>query len=535
MRGNLEAYKSFYPSPDPELLKKAGLVRPARPLRFYGRTRASAWPNKHLEEETIPLILEVAEETLGASFAQVFSDPEDYQRFQRALREIAERSLPFYATLRFYEPDFHERVRKPDAVIPEGQVGGHLEAFGALYLHLKRGEPYPSEPEAHYPAVEAMLEGLKALEDLPAPRRFPRLYLHGEAHLRLAVPGEKWRQHGLVAPFNNPAFAPPPDLRQGGHWGYVLYKGLAKWVKREEGIDLDASPERDLYFPYSEIEDYLARMAREGAGTPPYASMGEEKKAYRNLLLDAEDIFARHYLYETVFQPYAFRGLLAMAEDFAREGYLEIPPELPIGHVGPIYDPDVYWGSALLRYVGRWEREDGVPVEVYDPALDFGLALVREEENLGEALSLYTFSRMEKKLSWEDPFAKLSTDCTVLYAFRHTDLPYGYNLASSALFFGPGKGWKEPYVNSRLAAPDRLWELGAIRYERFAKPPTVEPEYAQALVDRVVAAYGGALLQVSGAINASFFPVGATEYSTEYLDWQSLLVDSVRLEGGKLV
>jgi hypothetical protein len=311
-----------------------------------------------------------------------------------------------------------------------------------------------------------------------------------------------------------------------------LYKGVLRSAKLEYGEeDLDSSPRRDLYFPYSEIEARLAQMAQEGLGTPRYGSLAEERKAYEELLRRAEEVYGERGVSASLFIQYSSQGLKAMAEDFARDGYLEIPPEIPIGHIAPIYSPDDYWGGTLLRYVGRWEREDGVPIEVYDPALDFGLALVREKEHLGEVLSLYTFSRMERRLPGEPPFAKLSTDHAVLYAFRHTDLPYGYTLAASALFFGPGKGWKEEFHNYLMGSlADE--ELGVTHYQRFVRPATVELGYAQAFVDRVAAAYGGALLRISGAQNASFLPVDPTKASVQEVDWHSLLVDSVRLEGG---
>jgi len=538
MRGNLEAYKTFYPPPDPDLLRQAGLVRPAPPIRFYGRTRPTAWPNRHLEEEVIPLVIKLTEEDIGTSFAKIFRRPQDYEAFQRALREIAERSIPFYATLRFYDPDGDEKVEVPRSVTAEASIYRHLQLLGTLYYHLKRGVPYPLEPEGHYPAIEATLRGIQALEDLPAPQRFARFYLHGEAHLRVAAPkSEGGRNFSGVDPLlHEQAFAPPPDLRQGGYWGYVLYKGVLRKAKVFYGEeDLDSSPQRDLYFPYSEIEARLAQMAREGLGTPRYGSLAEERKAYEELLSKAEDVYAEHAVYGSLFIQYASQGLKAMAEDFARDGYLEIPPEIPIGHIAFIYAPDDYWGGTLLRYVGRWEREDGVPIEVYDPALDFGLALVREKEHLGEVLSLYTFSRMQKGLPGEPPFAKLSTDHAVLYAFRHTDLPYGYTVATSALFFGPGRGWKSHFHNyfmGSLADP----HLGVTHYQRFIRPATVEPGYAQAFVDRVAAAYGGALLRISGAQNASFLPTDPTDKaSVQEVDWHSLLVDSVRLEGGRLV
>jgi hypothetical protein len=537
MKGNLEAYKTFYPSPDPDLLKQAGLVRLAPPIRFYGRTRPTAWPNKHLEEEVIPFVIELTEEDIGISFAKIFRRSEDYEAFQRALREIAERSIPFYATLRFYEPDGNEKVKVPDSVTAEAAIYRHLQLFATLYYHFKRGAPYLLEPAGHYPAVEATLRGIQALEDIPAPEHFARFYLHGEAHLRVAAPRSEGgrRFSGLDPELHEQAFAPPPDLRQGGYWGYVLYKGVLRRAKLDYGEEnLDFSPQRDLYFPYSEIEARLAHMAQEGLGTPRYGSLAEEKKAYEELLNKAEDVYAEHGVSGALFVQYASQGLKAMAEDFARDGYLEIPPEIPIGHIAPIYCPDDDWGGTLLRYVGRWEREDGVPIEVYDPALDFGLALVREKEHLGEVLSLYTFSRMEKKLPGQPPFAKLSTDHTVLYAFRHTDLPYGYTVATSALFFGPGKGWKETFHNylmGSLADP----RLGVVHYQRFIRPATVELGYAQAFVDRVAAAYGGALLRISGAENASFIPVDPTKASVQDVDWHSLLVDSVRLEEGRLV
>jgi len=537
MKGNLEAYKTFYPPPDPDLLKQAGLVRPAPPIRFYGRTRPTAWPNRHLEDEVIPIIIELTEEDTGTSFAKIFRRPQDYEAFQRALREIAERSIPFYATLRFYDPDGDEKVGVPHSVTAEASIYRHLQLLATLYYHLKRGAPYLLEPEGHYPPMEATLRGIQALEDLPAPQRFARFYLHGEAHLRVAAPrSEGGRRLGGLDPLlHEQAFAPPPDLRQGGYWGYVLYKGVLRSAKLEyKEEDLDSSPRRDLYFPYSEIEARLAQMAREGLGTPRYGSLAEERKAYEDLLRRAEEVYAERGVSAALFIQYSSQGLKAMAEDFARDGYLEIPPEIPIGHIAPIYSPDDYWGGTLLRYVGRWEREDGVPIEVYDPALDFGLALVREKEHLGEVLSLYTFSRMQKGLPGYPPYAKLSTDHAVLYAFRHTDLPYGYTLPASALFFGPGKGWKEEFHNYLMGSlPDE--ELGVTHYQRFVRPATVELGYAQAFVDRVAAAYGGALLRISGAQNASFLPVDPTKASVQEVDWHSLLVDSVRLEEGRLV
>ncbi len=538
MKGNLEAYKTFYPSPDPDLLRQAGLVRPAPPLRFYGRTKPTAWPNKHLEDEVIPLIIELNEEHSGISYAKIFKRSEDYEAFQRALREIAERSIPFYATLRFYDPNGNEKVEVPNSVTAEASIYRHLQLLATLYHHFKRGAPYPLEPEALYSATEAMLREIQALEDLPAPKLFARFYLLGEAHLRVAPPRSEGGRpiSGLDPWLHEQAFAPPPDLRQGGYWGYVLYKGVLKEAKllyKEENVDL--SPQRDLYFPYSEVEAHLARMAQEGLGTPRYGSFAEEKEAYEELRSKAEEAYAKHSIIASLFISYASQGLKAMAEDFARDGYLEIPPEIPIGHIALIYSPDDHWGGALLRYVGRWEREDGVPIEVYDPALDFGLALVREKEHLGEVLSLYTFSRMERKLPWRPPSAKLSTDHTVLYALRHTDLPYGYTVATSALFFGPGKGWKElfhNYMMGRLEDP----ELGVTYYQKFVRPATVELEYAQGFVDRVAAAYGGALLRISGALSASFLPMDPTaETSLQEIDWHSLLVDSVHLEEGRLV